>query len=405
MPFYGPGFLTLIDPSGEPFELINHARTQAYLNSLTCFSCGTFKNNLTCCPALNLDPCSTPPFQTMTYTTPSGTNPAPWWDGVAGSPSSRAAGFWVEEWTGLDGAHLTRQVSSRAGARGGGIFGPQSSNHRTWKFNLILLGCDERALEALYRWLEDTLMNCCYPCEGFGAIIRTVCPTAADPSFGLYRVSGVSLIEGLQWEDAPLDDLGCVMRRVSFTLGVSDPCLYSFPEVVCATNQAINFATLCNQTSLVCGTSTCSTYAASRICCPIDGAQVGSTGPVVEVVNNSPNVSGIFSISTYLDPTNFGCDPCVLERGQQIRFGGLPSGGTIQYNALERTILYRDASTGGTWIDGTPFVLLSPGTAPEFLALGCDDGWVVIEPAPSMCNPLGLSLLVSVSSARRVGCC
>lgn len=203
-------------------EVINGARTLEYLRNSP-EACSVFDVRSRDCEILYLDPCDYTP---VTFTTPDDpTNPAPWWDGVADSPTSRAYGFLIDEWTGLDGAHMTRDATPVR--RKGSVFGALGQAHRVWKMNLSLFAADQVALEALFRWLEDMLIQCCSP--GVTAWVRTVCPTGYDDDEGLVHVVDLQMLEGLQWEGASVEGLACKTRQVSFTLGVGDPCLYKPP--------------------------------------------------------------------------------------------------------------------------------------------------------------------------------
>lgn len=210
-------------------EIINGARTLEHLRNSS-QSCGSIQVVNDDCPVLYLDPCDYTP---VTFTTPDDpTNPAPWWDGVAGSPTSKAYGFLIDEWTGLDGAHMSRDATPVR--RKGSVFGSLGQAHRVWKMNVSLFAADQVALEALFRWLEDALISCCQ--TGVTAWVRTVCPEGYDDDEGLVHVVDLQILEGLQWEGEAVNDLSCKVRRVSFTLGVGDPCLYR-PPVTCYDNE------------------------------------------------------------------------------------------------------------------------------------------------------------------------
>lgn len=210
-------------------EIINGARTLEHLRNSS-QSCGSIQVVNDDCPVLYLDPCDYAP---ITFTTPDDpTNPAPWWDGVAGSPTSKAYGFLIDEWTGLDGAHMSRDATPVR--RKGSVFGSLGQAHRVWKMNVSLFAADQVALEALFRWLEDALISCCQ--TGVTAWVRTVCPEGYDDDEGLVHVVDLQILEGLQWEGEAVNDLSCKVRRVSFTLGVGDPCLYR-PPVTCYDNE------------------------------------------------------------------------------------------------------------------------------------------------------------------------
>lgn len=211
-------------------EVINHARTIEHLRNASAF-CYMLGGPLDPgCDILYLDSCDYTP---VTYSTPDSVDtPAPWYDGTPGSPSSNCYGFWIEEWTGLDGAHMRR--STTPSYPRGGSFGTLGQAHRVWKMNVLLFGADATALEDLFRWLEETLIQCCSP--GVTTWVRTTCPDGYDDDYGLVHVVDLQLLEGVEWISPPEEQLGCFVRRVSFTLGVGDPCLYQ-PPVNCLTDE------------------------------------------------------------------------------------------------------------------------------------------------------------------------
>lgn len=410
-------WLYAVNDDGSICEIINSQRMLSALKSVASCAGGIFTQVQDDCVWENgilpftLDPCSTDAGGNQTWapitfaeTTWSG-NPAPWWDGDPGSPSADAYGFWIEEWTGLDSAHVTRNTSQRVSRRGGANFGTLFSGSRVWKMNIILTGGSGAALEDLFRWLETQLMDCCDPCSGMEALIRTTCPPDGDPSFGVWRVKGMSLIEGLTWETPPIENLGCFMRRVSVTLGVSDPCLYS-----CANNSATDVqypfvvGGQCIPFSVWWGCNrTCTDMAPYRICAPVPGVSRGFMAPVVTIVNDSIEVGAPVRIYGMLDPQGFGCDPCSLQVCQDIITTSIPAGATLIVDSASRKVLYKDGTTGDTFIDGTAFLDPPAGTIPSYLSLSCDDGWVAIEPA-DFCGNTD-SLKFSIDLVQRVGCC
>lgn len=411
-------WLYTLDSEGFPCELINGQRLIAAMKQQG--SCGgggaLFTQLKEDCQWHNgtfpfaLDPCSvdTNGNQTWLPMTFAGTtwpgNPAPWWDGVNGSPSSLAYGIWIEEWTGLDGAHHKRNVAPRAGRRGGANVGALFSGNRVWKMNLIFVGGSAAALEDLFRWFENTVLDCCDPCSGQEALIRTTCPPDGDPSFGVYNVKGFSMIEGPAWEAPPIEALGCYLRRVSVTFGVSDPCLYSC-STNCATDEPYPFVGgPCIPFDLWWGCNRgCSDLAAYRICCPVPAAVRGSVSPVVTITNNSANDGAPVRIFGMIDAQNVGCDPCTLPVCQDIITKAIPGGATLLVDSATRKVLYKDGSTGDQYVDGTAFLDPPAGTVPSFLSLSCDPGWVSIEPA-SFCGATD-GLVFTIDIVERVGCC
>lgn len=159
------------------------------------------------------------------YDFTSGVDPAPWYDGTA--ISSEALGLWVEEWTGLDGAHHTRTQAKRGARPGGASFGPLSHNARVMKVNMLLFASTDRGMRHLFRWFESWLMNACDLRDTTNLWVREVCPASVTtPTEGLAQLRGVVLVEGPTEETAPIDTARLVVKRISFTLAAGDPCIY-----------------------------------------------------------------------------------------------------------------------------------------------------------------------------------
>lgn len=401
------GWLYYLDNDGSYCEVINHQRLIGALGAQSLCGSGVQVLEQDCrwengVLPFALDPCDLTSQLTFSATTWPG-NPAPWWDGVPGSVSSQSYGFWIEEWTGLDGGHIKRSVAERAGRRGGANFGPLTSTHRVWKMNVLLVGENGAALEDLFRWLETTLMQCCDPCGGSDMLIRTTCPPDGQPSFGLYTVRGVGLLEGLTWETPPIERQACTLRRVSFTIGVSDPCLYSC-ATSCAEEETLPGSMDCVPFGIWSGCDVeCGDMEDYRICCPVPAATRGTVSPVVTILNDSPNTGPPMRIYGMIDPLGIGCDPCSLPVCQDIITTRLPAGATLKIDSATRKVLFASPDTAGNFVDGTPFLLPAAGTAPQFLQLSCDEGWVAVEPA-ALCGDTS-GLRISVDIVNRTGCC
>lgn len=407
-------WLYFLDSEGVPCELFNGERLRGALSAQPI--CGQIQLADPDCEWANgtlpyaLDPCSeddngVQTWQPMVFAAPDWPgNPAPWWDGIPGSLSSKAYGFWVEEWTGLDGAHTTRNVSSRANRRGGGNLGSLFSGPRVWTMNVVLVGANGAALEDLFRWLESSLMDCCDPCGTGDMLIRTTCPPDGDPSYGVYRVKNAALTAGVAWQDPPLEGLGCILRRVSFTITVADPCLYSC-VTNCADEEELPGIGMCVPFHLWAGCDVaCSDFEAYRICCPVPATNRGTSAPIVTMLNDSLFDSPPMRIYGMLDPMLNGCDPCSLTVCQDIQTHPIPAGGTLLVDSAQRRVLYSHPSTTNSqYIDGTPFLDPPAGTVPAFLSLSCDPGWVAVEPRKLCGSTDGLK--ISVDVVQRVGCC
>lgn len=234
MTFHGVQMLYVSNGFGNPTELINGARTAARLRSAAV--CGTFAEVMESagCEALALQPCTMDETGETAAWEPADFSPdtAPWNDDEgeylnAGGAAEEAFGFYIEEWTGLDGAHHGRSTTGVGMTGGGAYFGPMSHSHRVMKLNVLLLGSSVRGINYLFRWLEQTLLSCCG--AGDRSIwLREFCPPDpyTDPEDGFARIPRTVLLEGPTWESDPHPNAGNVMRRASFTLGAGDPCMY-----------------------------------------------------------------------------------------------------------------------------------------------------------------------------------
>ncbi len=170
--------------------------------------------------------------------------------------------------------------------------------------------------------------------SGNDMLIRTTCPPTSNPAFGLYRVHGVAMLEGLTWEDAPVEKLGCYLRRCSVTLGVSDPCLYSCGEL-CADEETLPLIDDCVPIGLWMGCGlTCEDLAPYRLTCPVPATARGQTSPVITILNESTAASPPLRIYGMSDPLGVGPDPCVLPKCQDIRTQRIPPGGTLIVDAF-----------------------------------------------------------------------
>lgn len=435
MPSYPQQFLYTINGLGSPSELINGARTMA---NLARAADPRFSDlNATCgCPALLLDPCRTtlnPPLGVTTtswFALDTAITQAPWFVAGVGA-SSEAYGFYITEWTGLDGQHHARSTLQHVAGRGGAYYGALTSTGRTWKMNVRLFGATERGLDYLFHWLENQLLGCCSG-DGSGSVwIREFCPTSAgvDPEEGMARADRVALLEGPTWEDSPVDDFSCVMRTVSFTLGVGDPCLYRPAS-----------STEANATATVsAGTTLSSTYGV-RGDGPAAYGQVGFsqapcgafTGSGLDLTLILPRsgfgrMSGVVTISSpgeatggalklmpamrvigHFDRAGVGqANPCMGTQRSLMILQGLLAGDVIEIDLGRRTIRRKGALNSGEWEDASYLVTQ---TFPLRLWSGfdsCDVGSITVEPA-SLDQFQGTTLVsaytVNIKAQEHFGC-
>lgn len=306
---------------------------------------------------------------------------APWYDGS--TAASEALGFWIEEWTGLDGAHHTRSSTPTGQNRGGSRFGAQSNNQRVMKLNVLLHGTTERGLEYLFRWLEQTLVDACDPCGDRSAWWREFCPSnpVTNPEEGYVRAEKIALIEGPTWESAPARDSGCYLRRVSFALAAGDPCLYREPGLLTS-----NVSTTVGATGSTAQVSTCGTFYSSsmRTMARLVNPSYGRAAPVVLITSPFEGLVGVpaLRIAGYSD--SFGTfDPCRSQLlGELILEGANTSGLDIEVDMAERRVRTRNRYAGTDWEDGSRLIgpALSTGVRRWWSADGCTNAFVVVEP-------------------------
>lgn len=345
----------------------------------------------------------------------------PWYNGS--TASTEAFGFFVEQWTGLDGAQHSREVAPSGQRKGGAYFGPMTDSGRTMKMNVLLHGSSERGLEYLFRWLEQTLLNCCDPCGWQTAWIREFCPTDAtvDPNEGVARLERVALIEGPTWEAEPVPDGSCYLRRVSFTLVAGDPCMYREPI-----SNGSGISTLASITPVSSLTpASCAKWQGTnlRVQGDLTIPQYGSAAPILRILSPGESTGStrkslpVLRIAGYADP-NLTDDPCRGNLlGELVLEGSGSSGLELLVDMAQRRVLYRTTPGGGPWLDGSRFIgrALKSNVRRWWSVEQCANGYFICEPAfenllTSRIDPTSYSTCVSTwmvtaYSGARFGCC
>jgi hypothetical protein len=311
---------------------------------------------------------------------------APWYTSLY-PESADAFGFWIEEWTGLDDAHIVRPVTSFGSAWGGAQLGTIRANERVMKLNVLLFGRNEAASEYLFRWLATTLSANCTGCAVDSMLIRRVCPTGGDFDQGVARLDEVGLVEGLQWETDPTTHSMCSVRRVSFGLTAGDPCLYvdQTDEVLpSATANAVNCL---NAAVLAPGRRPCrpscrELTANCRTVVDFAHESLGVAGPVVEFVNDWDEHALAVRAVVYADPTGVGVspNPCGLPILGEIYLQPLPPSSTLIWDVNRRRVLYHDPGTG-TFVPGWAYVSANDHPYRRSFSLPCTSIHLVMEPA------------------------
>jgi len=350
---------------------------------------------------------------------------APWYasDNTA---SQEAYGFYIEEWTGLDGVHHSRALAPVANRRGGGFIGPQTSSARTMAFNVILTGSSERGLNHLFRWLETTLLDSC-SCDKPSLWFREYCPSTSSLTDGLGKMERVALISGPQWEAPPIEDAGCFVRRASFVLASESPCM--FRDVVTGTSgttqqAAVNAAASSSTPPAYVTTRSPFVGTSAQYLISVNAPSYGVTCPYVTISaplqgvrtfvdydTNTPVPNEIWDwtpllipelrIVAYANPDNatsteldrmYPIGAMVLSEYRSGYASGLFSGQEIRINFAARTIERR--ALGGdseTWEDASNMIGLPPYSYPHIFGSNaglkrwfgtdnCDQAVFVVEP-------------------------
>jgi hypothetical protein len=337
-------------------------------------------------------------WSTLTFSTPTADN-APWYNSSY-PESADALGFFIEEWTGLDDAHVKRPTTAWGGMGGGASLGGVSAEGRTMAINLLLFGRTEEAVEYLFRWFAAAMTGVCQTCASDSILIRRFCGSTADPAKGIAELRRVGVIAGAKWESEPFGRAACYLRRASITLMAGDPCMY-LPDTdrpVDAADYAANLHTcFAGITSTdpdreLCRPS-CSelTLQACRSSYTFTVNPLGVIAPVVTWHNSSTQYSFPFRAVVYADPGNIGTtpNPCGLPILGELYVRPLPPSTSLRWNVATREVEVRDAASGG-FTAGWAYVEPNDPPRKRFFAVPCGKAHLVMEPS-SACieNPTG----------------
>lgn len=400
------GWLAIAEANGNYRELFNHARTAAYLSSSEVLGCRRVSNVLDDggCEGYTWFPPGTDGqwdssgewFQ-QSYIDPI-IDEAPWYNPNY-PESGEALGFWITEWTGLDSGHIRREYTPLA--VGGGQFGRTYSAAREMGFEVILLAESEAGMDYLFRWLDATLSSVCSTCSADTILIRRLCLNGAidgtNASEGVVELRKVGLLSGLQWGDPPIENQGCYMRRLNFTLAAMDPCMYTpCTEVEVATN--MNWAECFDVSNANPDRANCR---------PACSEMLGACRTTFDFSIDTPGASGIvltltvdgelsvtsetipLRIRTYANPNGLEPDElCGAPLLGELYVSALPLWTEFRYDMTGRRVQYRNAGTGG-FANGFGYLEPNDVGVPRFPALACGDYTVVVEPA-SFCYEYGV---------------
>lgn len=421
------GFLYLSDSFGFPKELINEARVMAALES----DQGTIPHlsdiSADPCPGLSYDPCTVSSSGVVTSWQLMDFDPAaaPWY---GTSPASQEAlGFTIEEWTGLDGGHHTRQMTPIGNRPGGARFGPSGEGHRVMALTVVLHGLSERGLSHLFRWLETTLIDSCVPCGTPTSMwAREFCPagtTEGDLEEGLVRADDVVLLAGPTWVEPPILEASAYFRRATFTLAAGDPCLYAVRRSLATT--AATFPSPA-PTSSVLRAAGCGEWGgtATQVSVEVEAADHGLTSPLIKITTPLQMYAGSFRcelppmrIYGVVDRAGVGFRPCELPRTGAIFLSGVPGGYEVVIDGADASIRARDLHGSREWHDGAQFLRMAADIDESFVGPrslsfnACASGWVIVEPAQVATDGFlggGENMLstwtVEIQAIARVGC-
>lgn len=386
-------------------EVVNGARTATYLQSVGLDGisiCSVL--DMAGCPAYGYIPCEedssgnpVPEFYDcdadtlIEFTTPS-LDPAPWY--TADVPVSEdALGFYIEEWTGLDSAHMSRP-SSAVGRVGGSVtFGAAGSPGRVQKINILLLARSEEAMAYLFDWLDATLIGACNGCAADSLLYRRACPDPNGPDMIGAALVGeqrrVVLTEGLRWE-ADVEGRGtCQIRRASFTLTAGDPCVYGRGDEPSVTSDLSDVEDCVTNTTWDPGRSQC-----RPTCAEVDATCAstvlidppGGTGwmwaPVIRLDNDSATPALPIRLVAYSPPSGYDGDSwCGLPVLGEIYIQPLPAYSRLTWDVVGRRILYSDITTG---VDVETYAYVEANDPPiqRWFTASCHTPiLVVVEPA------------------------
>lgn len=398
---YHHQWLYLQDESGA-YEVFNGARTASYLanpdltapgalrvsNVLDMGGCDAYAYAPLCLDPE--DPEAPPSWQAISREDPA-YDPAPWFS-TAYDESADVLGFWVEEWTGLDSGHSSR-TSTRVGRPGGGTqLGPLGSNERVMKLNVLVLGLSDRALEYAFHWLSNRLGNVCASCATSSVLLRRFCPDTPSENLwtGVSELRKVGLLEDLKWESAPVENAGCFIRRLSFTLSASDPCLYSPSSAPTVTTSNGTMATCLSALDLEPGKAFC-----RPMCFDLPPScrtsftfsvpeTIGGIAPILSINNEHDAPVPPLRVICYSDPHDDGVapNPCGLDILGEIYTRVIPPWTEIVWDVTARTILYANA-TAADFAGGMRYMDAVDPPHDRFFVLPCGTAHIVVEPASS----------------------
>jgi hypothetical protein len=379
----------VIPGAAEKFHFSGYELTNAAAATFVATSGQTVTVNKSGSPQTTITPvqaCGS--WSAQTYSTPA-LDPAPWYN-VAYPQSADALGMLVEDWTGLDDAHITRPTTPWGGYGGGASLGSIAATGRTMKVNLFLFGRTEEAVEYLFRWLAATLTGVCATCATESMLVRRYCGSTSNLWDGVAEIRQVGLIEGLKWEAEPFTGGSCTFRRASFTLMAGDPCMYSQEITPTPDGSDINANLVTclgtdsptNELRAICRPLCTEVAQSCRTTRAFTVSSLGVTGPIVTWSNNQNQYSYPMRAVVRADPGTVGIapNPCGLPILGEIYVRALPPYAQLRWDVVGRTVEVIDSTTGG-WAPGWAYIDGNDPPIGRFFAAGCGKAYVIMEPA------------------------
>lgn len=414
------GFLYLVDRvSGVTTEVFNHARTLDAINMGQYFGLQGFYNideSAVCENYRWVPDCTTGTFSYNTYGMADTETEAPWYD--ASIPASAdGLGFWIEEWTGLDSAHVASSATPVGRNGGGSYVGPRGGGGRTMSLNVLLIGMDEPALVHMFRWLESLLNSMTDNSATTDMFIREWCAEDPDSWEGIARIEHVAAISGLTWVDSPTPRGGCVIRRASLTIEAEDPCMYRSRDetsVLGSFNPAVgDYQALSDrscQPTVYDTDGLVSTL--THLYLPVDAASVGMIAPIVDLdyqsalgqpIEGGPVLLQVYASLDTTDDWRYGL-PLIGQMGfRAVTVESQMDRLTLRYDAVRRTVLELVPGWIG-WQSGWRWTTPPSGIGPWFGGVTCRGFHVVLLPMNPCDWPASPSINVSATLGERVSC-
>jgi hypothetical protein len=207
--------------------------------------------------------------------------------------------------------------------------------------------------------------------------------TASD---GVVEMRGVGLMSGLQWGAPPVQQGGCFMRRVNFTMAATDPCMYGFCTDV-EVSQLMDWdacftAANLNPDRVNCRPNCSEMDGLCRLTFDYTVDDPSAVAPIITLVAPTDASGSIpMRIRTYANGSELLPEElCGAPLLGELYITSLPPYSELRYDVAARKVEFRSAATGG-YINGYAYVAPNEPGVPRFFALGCGDFTTVIEPA------------------------